>query len=44
MLRGKTLVVPGVLNKITIHGLLRLSPRRLATRISRILMEKREKK
>jgi len=44
MLRGKTMVVPGVLNKVTIHGLLRLAPRRLSTRISRILMEKRERK
>lgn len=42
MLKGKTLVVPGLLNKVTTHGLLRLSPRRLATRFSRILMEKRE--
>jgi short-subunit dehydrogenase len=44
MLRGKTVLVPGLANKITIHGLLRLSPRRLSTRISRILMEKRERK
>ncbi len=44
MLRGKTMVVPGGLNKITIHGLLRLSPRKLSTRISRILMERRERK
>jgi len=43
MLRGKTMVVPGVLNKVTIHGLLRLAPRRLSTRISRILMERRER-
>lgn len=44
MLQGKTLLVPGLANKITIHGLLRLSPRRLSTRISRILMEKRERR
>jgi hypothetical protein len=44
MLRGKTVLVPGLANKITIHGLLRLFPRRLSTRISRILMEKRERK
>jgi short-subunit dehydrogenase len=44
MLRAKTVLVPGLANKITIHGLLRLSPRRLSTRISRILMEKRERK
>jgi uncharacterized protein len=44
MLKGKTLAVPGLLNKCAIHGLLRLSPRRLATRFSRTLMEKREKK
>ncbi|OHB67559.1 MAG: short-chain dehydrogenase [Planctomycetes bacterium RBG_13_62_9] len=41
MLKGKTVVVPGLLNKITVHGLLRISPRRLTTRISRALMEKR---
>jgi len=44
MLRGKTVLVPGLANKVTIHALLRLSPRRLRTRISRILMEKRERK
>jgi short-subunit dehydrogenase len=44
MLRGKTVLVPGLANKITIHGLLRLSPRRVSSRISRILMEKRERK
>jgi short-subunit dehydrogenase len=44
MLRGKTVIVPGLANKITIHGLLRLSPRRLSTRISRILMERRERR
>jgi len=41
MLKGKTVVVPGVFNKITVHGLLRLSPRWLTTSISRTLMEKR---
>ena len=44
LLRGKTVVVPGVLNKVAIHGLLRLSPRRLSARVSRILMEKRERR
>jgi uncharacterized protein len=44
MLAGKTVVVPGPLNKVVIHGLLRLSPRRLTTRISRFLMEKRPTK
>ncbi|MCL5281134.1 MAG: SDR family oxidoreductase [Planctomycetes bacterium] len=44
MLRGKPVLVPGLANKITVHGLLRLSPRRVSTRISRILMEKRERK
>ena len=44
MFRGKTVIVPGLGNKITIHGLLRLSSRQLSTRISRILMEKRERK
>lgn len=41
MLKGKTVVVPGLFSKFTIHGLLRLSPRRLTTGISRALMEKR---
>jgi len=41
MLRGRTMIVPCLLNKLTIHGLLRLAPRSLATRISRSLMEKR---
>lgn len=41
MLKGKTVVVPGTLSKIVIHGLLRLSPRRLTVSISRALMEKR---
>ncbi|MCU0918182.1 MAG: SDR family oxidoreductase [Planctomycetes bacterium] len=41
MRRGKPLVVPGLLNKITTHGLLRLSPRRLTTRVARRLNEKR---
>lgn len=41
MLQGKTLVVPGLLNKLTIHGLLRIAPRKLTTRISRTMMERR---
>jgi uncharacterized protein len=41
MLKGKAVVVPGLANKVVVHGLLRLSPRRLTTRISRALMEKR---
>jgi short-subunit dehydrogenase len=41
MLKGKTVVVPGPVSKLTIHGLLRLSPRWLTTRISRALMEKK---
>lgn len=41
MLKGKTVIVPGLFSKITIHGLLRLSPRWLTTSISRALMEKR---
>lgn len=41
MLRGKTVVVPGLLGKLVIHGLLRLSPRKLTTAISRAAMEKR---
>jgi short-subunit dehydrogenase len=44
MLEGRTIVVPGWANKLTIHGLLRLSPRWLTTRISRLLMEKRTKR
>jgi len=41
MLQGRTMVVPGFLNKLTIHVLLRLAPRSLATRISRSMMERR---
>jgi len=41
MLRGRTMIVPGSLNKLMIHGLLRLAPRGLVTRTSRSLMEKR---
>jgi short-subunit dehydrogenase len=41
MLEGKTIVVPGVLNRFFIHGLLRLAPRKLTARTSRRLMEKR---
>ncbi len=44
MLRGKTVIVPGLANKIMVHGLLRLSPRRVSTRMSRIMMEKRERR
>lgn len=44
MREGRTVVVPGLANKLTIHGLLRLAPRKLATRISRTLMEKRARK
>ncbi len=40
MRQGIPVVVPGALNKFAIHGLLRLAPRRLATRISRTLMER----
>jgi short-subunit dehydrogenase len=39
MLQGRTVVVPGPLNKLLIHGLLRLAPRRLATHLSRTRME-----
>jgi hypothetical protein len=38
-LQDKTLVVPGLLNKLTIRGFLWISPRRLAIRISRRMMD-----
>ena len=41
MLKGKTLVVPGLLNKLTAHLALRLAPRNLTARLSRATMEKR---
>ena len=41
MLAGKPIVVPGIVNKIIIHFLLRLAPRQRATKISRKLMEKK---
>ena len=40
MLRGKTVIVPSATGKLVMHGLLRLSPRKLTTRISRALMER----
>lgn len=41
MLKGKTLIVPGLLNKLAIGALLRVTPRQLATRISRRMMNQR---
>lgn len=41
MLRGKPIIVPGIVNKLIIHFLLRLTPRRQATKISRRMMEKK---
>ena len=42
MLKGKPLVIPGLLNKLTAHLALRLAPRSLATKLSRATMEKRK--
>jgi hypothetical protein len=41
MLRGRTVIVPGLLNRLAIHVLLRFAPRGMATRISRSTMERR---
>ena len=41
MLAGKPIVVPGIVNKIIVHFLLRLAPRQRATKISRKLMEQK---
>ncbi len=41
MLKGKTVVVPGLAGKLAIHALLRLIPRKLATRLSRRMMDAR---
>jgi uncharacterized protein len=41
MLRGKPIIVPGIVNKIIVHFLLRITPRRQATKISRKMMEKK---
>ncbi len=41
MLRGTPIIVPGAGNKLAIHGLIRLLPRGLLTRVSRKAMEKR---
>lgn len=41
MLKGKPIIVPGPVNKLIIHLLLRLTPRRCATAISRAMMEKK---
>ncbi len=39
MRKGKTIIVPGVVNKLIIHLLLPLAPRKQATAISRAMME-----
>jgi len=41
MLKGKPIIVPGFVNKLIIHLLLRLTPRKQATAISRAMMEKK---
>ena len=41
MLKGKPVIVPGLASKLIIHLLLRLTPRRCATAISRAMMEKK---
>ena len=41
MLKGRPLIVPGLMNKLIIHLLLRLTPRQQATAISRAMMEKK---
>lgn len=41
MLKGKRIIVPGLANKLVIGLLLRLTPRRGATAISRAMMEKK---
>jgi short-subunit dehydrogenase len=41
MLAGKSIIVPGIVNKIIIHFLLRITPRGRATKISRKMMEKK---
>jgi len=41
MLKGKTIIVPGLMNKLITHVLLRLTPRKQATAISRSLIAKK---
>ena len=41
MLKGKPIIVPGLVSKLIIHLLLRLTPRRCATAISRAMMAKK---
>jgi len=41
MLKGKPIIVPGIVNKLIVHLLLRLTPRQQATAISRALMAKK---
>ncbi|MDI6450122.1 SDR family NAD(P)-dependent oxidoreductase [Anaerobaca lacustris] len=41
MLKGKPVIVPGLVSKLIIHLLLRLTPRRCATAISRAMMAKK---
>lgn len=40
MMHGKPVAVPGMANRLLVHGLLRFFPRGLVTRISRMTMEK----
>ena len=38
LMRGKRLVIPGMMNKLGVQGV-RLSPRRVATQVARLLQE-----
>lgn len=40
MMRGKTVAIPGMFNRLLVHGVLRFLPRGLVTSISRITMKK----
>ena len=41
MLAGKPIIVPGIVNKVIVHFLLRITPRGRATKISRKMMEQK---
>ncbi|MBK9141020.1 MAG: SDR family oxidoreductase [Candidatus Melainabacteria bacterium] len=40
MMRGQTVAVPGTTNRLLVHYLLRMTPKKVARRVSKLLMEK----
>ncbi|MBZ0184755.1 MAG: hypothetical protein K8F91_00785, partial [Candidatus Obscuribacterales bacterium] len=40
MMRGQAVAVPGSTNRLLVHYLLRMTPKKVARRVSKLLMEK----